>query len=689
MGTIATVPLSTIPIENYPVLNVANGIVPDEALAISVGLQFSASVQALLIDVTEAGRKFSDIPVQGAFVDCTNSALDVVIQIPASGQAIIAKSGTQGYYAMLVPMPVRLIAQIKGSPAAATTVQLILYNTVIEPNVWGQAAGPIGPSGPPGVTGPQGPQGIPGPQSPWTGNIDGGGNNLSNVGSITASTITGTTSLCATSGVDRLCEQPTQMAWATSGNLRWAWQKTGTESGSNTGSNLQLLNYGDTGAFLGTPVQVTRATGYLGILTSGAPDEALTVGGAVHVLGTMVTANVANSLILDISGGNSRLRSWGGNVTTLGGFSFDQLHSDGTGAVQAMVISPSSKVGIGPVSPLTPLHVRQGVSSTIPPNTYTSIWAETATGTPSYIEATTGGGGSGTCGVLFSNGFNSTSSISDASNQLTLTAGSNYSMVMNVNNSTQAMNILPSGLIGIGTAGLGNPSFHVHVYGGPSTPTGSYCTPSNNVGNSVCITDSGGLADNGGALFLGVAQGNFAGIRGSLSNGLGTYMQGDMVFFIRANAADSRLNEAMRIIASGNVGIKLATPAHLLELGVDDAAKPSTNTWTISSDIRTKRNISSFDSDINIVRKLAPIVAQYNGRGGTPEGARVVSFDAEKLRELIPQAVSSTRGKLDADGEETDILGINTHEIFFHLLRAVQNIDRRLMDLEASRGRKR
>lgn len=138
----------------------------------------------------------------------------------------------------------------------------------------------------------------------------------------------------------------------------------------------------------------------------------------------------------------------------------------------------------------------------------------------------------------------------------------------------------------------------------------------------------------------------------------------------------------------GNVGIGLGSisATHQLELSQDDAAKPTTNTWTITSDARTKRHSRRFEGDIEVIRRLEPTVAEYNGKCGTPKGGRVVSFEAEKLREILPQAVSIVRGKIEpGDKEETEILGINTHEIFFHMLRAIQQIDARLLQLESNK----
>jgi hypothetical protein len=46
---------------------------------------------------------------------------------------------------------------------------------------------------------------------------------------------------------------------------------------------------------------------------------------------------------------------------------------------------------------------------------------------------------------------------------------------------------------------------------------------------------------------------------------------------------------------AGNVGIGITNPSYQLQLSTDSAAKPSTNTWTISSDLRLKTNIQLAD----------------------------------------------------------------------------------------------
>lgn len=141
MGAIITTPLAVAQTNTFLVVPVANGIKPpdDEALAITCVLQFTPSIQAILIDLTESARKFNTVAVQGAFIDLSQSTLGMQLQIPTTGQVIQAKAQTQGYYSLLCPMPAKLIAQLAAVPAGAVTIPLILYNTPIEGEVWGSS----------------------------------------------------------------------------------------------------------------------------------------------------------------------------------------------------------------------------------------------------------------------------------------------------------------------------------------------------------------------------------------------------------------------------------------------------------------------------------------------------------------------------------------------------------------------
>jgi len=228
------------------------------------------------------------------------------------------------------------------------------------------------------------------------------------------------------------------------------------------------------------------------------------------------------------------------------------------------------------------------------------------------------------------------------------------------------------GPVGIG---LNNPASGLEVSG--ANTGNNYYANGDPAAGAITLQDSGGGGGNGGLILFGAAEGLFAGIKAYLASGSGP--AGDLIFMTRTTSGN--LVERMRVGYGGNVGIGMDA-SYLLQLSSDSAAKPGTNTWTIASDIRMKRNVHRFQGDINVIRRLNPIAAEYNGKGGTPEGARVVSFDAAELREIVPQAVSSVRGKLHPDdAEETELLGVNTHEIFYHMLRAIQYLDREVQEL--------
>ena len=138
--------------------------------------------------------------------------------------------------------------------------------------------------------------------------------------------------------------------------------------------------------------------------------------------------------------------------------------------------------------------------------------------------------------------------------------------------------------------------------------------------------------------------------------------------------------EAVRIKGgTGYIGLGVKTPSHLLELAQDSAAKPSTSTWQILSDPRTKRNLHSLEGGLAIINQLKPTEAEYNGAAGTQPGSRVVSLDPREVREVLPHTVTAHRGRLNPeDPEETEILHFNPHEVLFHLILAVQQLSKRL-----------
>lgn len=158
---------------------------------------------------------------------------------------------------------------------------------------------------------------------------------------------------------------------------------------------------------------------------------------------------------------------------------------------------------------------------------------------------------------------------------------------------------------------------------------------------------------------------------------------------------------------NGGLGIGLTAPTSRLHLSADSAAKPSTNTWTISSDARLKTNIFPYTKGLKEILQINPVTYKYNGKGGighnkirfkdpaTGEDTETETVDTELLAKtnvgviaqdiqaVVPEAVSSHKGKINEDdAEETDILDFNSHSLTFILINAVKELNAQIDSLK-------
>ena len=163
-------------------------------------------------------------------------------------------------------------------------------------------------------------------------------------------------------------------------------------------------------------------------------------------------------------------------------------------------------------------------------------------------------------------------------------------------------------------------------------------------------------------------DGSGAGLR------LGFYGSGNYGYVLANNTGVAGLSLVFQP-SGGNVGIGATSPTHLLELNVDSAAKPTSNTWTIFSDARLKQKVKPLEGGLAVINRIKPVEGEYNGLHNTPKGQRVVSVVVEDIREFLPDCVPFHKGKLrEEDAEETVILDFNSHKILFHLILAVQQL---------------
>ncbi|MBI4678810.1 MAG: tail fiber domain-containing protein [Elusimicrobia bacterium] len=135
------------------------------------------------------------------------------------------------------------------------------------------------------------------------------------------------------------------------------------------------------------------------------------------------------------------------------------------------------------------------------------------------------------------------------------------------------------------------------------------------------------------------------------------------------------VTDRMIINNAGNVGIGLTNPTYQLQLSLDSAAKPTSNTWTIASDRRVKKDIELFTDGLEVVKKINPIRYRLNGKAGLPEGAEGISVVAQDVEDAIPYAISTYKAKLEpSDAQETDIYNFNSSPLTFVLINAVKEL---------------
>lgn len=105
----------------------------------------------------------------------------------------------------------------------------------------------------------------------------------------------------------------------------------------------------------------------------------------------------------------------------------------------------------------------------------------------------------------------------------------------------------------------------------------------------------------------------------------------------------------MCIDSNGNVGIGTNSPGFQLELSTNSAAKPTSNTWTISSDQRLKKNIQPIEHSLDRLLALRGVTYQWidpasqGGMDGTYTG-----MIAQDVEQVFPEWVRE-----DAKGYKT------------------------------------
>jgi predicted heme/steroid binding protein len=159
---------------------------------------------------------------------------------------------------------------------------------------------------------------------------------------------------------------------------------------------------------------------------------------------------------------------------------------------------------------------------------------------------------------------------------------------------------------------------------------------------------------------------------------IGASSTGTVVF-----AAYKNFSSLFEVKANGNVGIGTTSPSYQLQLSTDSAAKPTSALWTIASDSRIKENITPYAKGLKELMLINPINYDYNGLGGFKKGKGGVGIIAQEILDILPDSVSSVKGKLnEGDKEEIDILNFNGHELTYVLINAIKEQQAQIEELK-------
>lgn len=222
---------------------------------------------------------------------------------------------------------------------------------------------------------------------------------------------------------------------------------------------------------------------------------------------------------------------------------------------------------------------------------------------------------------------------------------------------TAQIKVDASGEMGVGITGSTNPTapeLRAHILGALGSPATAGTTQTG-------VLRLQGVGSNT-VLDMGVNYGSAFQLRGA-------YMQAT-----NRTALGSYMNISLNP-NGGNVGVGVDHPTYQFQVLTNSAGKPTSSTWSITSDIRTKTNITNYTHGLDLVRLVRLISYQYNGVANTPAGENGVGVIAQEFQQIFPNSVKPFSSGSDSS-ESEPYLGVDLHELFIANVAAVQQLDK-------------
>ena len=113
-----------------------------------------------------------------------------------------------------------------------------------------------------------------------------------------------------------------------------------------------------------------------------------------------------------------------------------------------------------------------------------------------------------------------------------------------------------------------------------------------------------------------------------------------------------------------------------------DAFKTGANTWE-TSDIRLKRNITTFEQGLEIIKQINPIQFQYNGKAWTRESESTIGVSGQDIEKIAPFMISKAKVNGESERDDTnEYLVFNSKPLIYLAINAVKELSDRIEKLE-------
>ena len=122
-------------------------------------------------------------------------------------------------------------------------------------------------------------------------------------------------------------------------------------------------------------------------------------------------------------------------------------------------------------------------------------------------------------------------------------------------------------------------------------------------------------------------------------------------------------------------------PAYKLQLNVNAAAKPTSSSWTVSSDGRLKKDVETFSDGLNLLMQINPVWFSYTGE----RGVGTIAQDLQKIAPYMVHEWTYVEGSTDENNKEPrgakrTYLGIDYGAMDFVLINSIKDQQKMIED---------